>query len=497
MISPDRPHAARIGTMRRPLAVLFVVQLALLAALGAALSNPGVALGVPGEWTWARLLANQEGPGALSLAAAAAVAGGYAAFVALGMRSLSSREGRFREGAWVSGLGFASIIVQVSMINGAPSGYDLARFPIVLSSPNSSGYYSVAAAEVRDPLRFWGEYPGWIRRQDELHVGTHPPGLVLATDAVVRFFRARPSWASWIVDNEPAPLVLAYLALSKHFAPLPTADRAALAVIGLFSLLACATTVAPLYVLARSAMPAPFAWAAAAAWPLVPSALMFLPTADAAFPLLSATALALASRGRTVSAIGAGVVMAFGLFCTLAFLPVGLIVGLVLATAPVNIGRRARLIAATGAGFLAPTLLGWAISGANPFVYWWWNLANHARFYVTYHRSYAPWVALSPVELAVGIGLPASAMIAIGLATKRAPRAALAGLAVLIVLNFSGRNLGEVARLWLPLMPPLFPALGAGFERLGAGPRTLAAMVLLTVAEVWMLQATIQVYYPM
>ena len=108
-----------------------------------------------------------------------------------------------------------------------------------------------------------------------------------------------------------------------------------------------------------------------------------------------------------------------------------------------------------------------------------------------------PWVVLSPVELAVGIGLPATALMAAGLAWRRAPRVALAGLAVLFVLNFSGRNLGEVARLWLPLMPPLFPALGAGFERLGAGPRTLAALVVLTMAEVWMLQGTIQVSYPM
>ena len=178
--------------MRRPFAILLVAQLAMLAALWAALRDPRVALGVRGEWAWARLLANQAGATWLGLAIAAAAAGGYAAFVAAGMGSLARGAGRVREGFWAAGLAVASIVVQVALLNGAPSGYDLARFPIVLSRPNSSGYYSVAAAEVRDPWRFWAAYPEWIRRQDELHVGTHPPGLVLATAGAVRFFRRGP-----------------------------------------------------------------------------------------------------------------------------------------------------------------------------------------------------------------------------------------------------------------------------------------------------------------
>ena len=51
----------------------------------------------------------------------------------------------------------------------------------------------------------------------------------------------------------------------------------------------------PLYLLARAAMPAPSAWAAAALWPLAPAANLFQPVADTTYPLLSTMAWALAA----------------------------------------------------------------------------------------------------------------------------------------------------------------------------------------------------------
>jgi hypothetical protein len=64
------------------------------------------------------------------------------------------------------------------------------------------------------------------------------------------------------------------------------------------------------------------------------------------------------------------------------------------------------------------------------------------------------------------------------------------------ILTLSGKNLSEVARLWLPLMPPLLVASSAGLARLGAGPRTLAATVALMGLQTLALQAMIQVVYP-
>ena len=73
---------------------------------------------------------------------------------------------------------------------------------------------------------------------------------------------------------------------------------------------------------------------------------------------------------------------------------------------------------------------------------------------------------------------------------------AWATLFVLALLTLSGKNLSEVARLWLPMMPPLLVAAGAGFERLEGGARTLASSLALVGLQTLILEATIQVVYP-
>ena len=244
-------------------------------------------------------------------------------------------------------------------------------------------------------------------------------------------------------------------------------------------------------------------------------------------------------------AAAAGIILAVGMFFTLAYLAVGLVVAIVLGTAPgletpptppfarggvresprprgypplskgaggrprgsrvsatralAALARRHRsgLLLATGAGFLGPTLTFWLATGADPFVIWWWNQKNHARFYVEYHRTYALWLLVNPVELALALGIPAAVWAAVGFASVRSvPRVCWATLAVLIFLTVSGRSLSEVARLWLPLMPPLLMAAGHGLARLGAGPGTLAVAVTTLGAETLLLEATIQVVYP-
>jgi hypothetical protein len=157
---------------------------------------------------------------------------------------------------------------------------------------------------------------------------------------------------------------------------------------------------------------------------------------------------------------------------------------------------RTRLIilALTGLGFLAVTLAVWAITRANPFVIWWTNAANHTRFYVEFPRNYAAWVVENPLELVVAIGVAAAVWMAIGL--RNGPIAAWATIGTLAFLTLSGKNLSEVARLWLPLMPPLVTLAGAGFERLRAGAPGLAATLSLMALQTLVLQMTIQVVYP-
>jgi hypothetical protein len=310
-----------------------------------------------------------------------------------------------------------------------------------------------------------------------------------------------PSAASFVLGLVPESVSRAFRVFGGT-APLSQAERATVALTGFLTLLACSATVLPIYSLARASLPAPAAWSAAVLWPLVPSAVMFQPAADTAFPLLATSALAFAAHAggassvvrRLTLAFLAGLLLGVGMQFTLAFLPIGLIVAVVLLGTG-NDFRRDWLMAvlATGAGFLAVTLAVWAVTKADPFVIWWWNQKNHARFYSEYPRSYRAWVVANPIELFVALGLPVSVWAVAGVGRSRV---GLVTVAVLAVLTLTGKNLSEVARLWLPFMPALLVAAGAGMSRLGAGPKSLAAAVGLVGAQTLVLEATIQVVYP-
>ena len=194
-------------------------------------------------------------------------------------------------------------------------------------------------------------------------------------------------------------------------------------------------------------------------------------------------------------------VLAVGMQFTLAFLPVGLVVALVVLSDRETSASRTELIAvlATGVGFLGLTLVFWAVTRANPFVIWWWNQRNHARFYAEFPRSYRAWVVANPVELAVALGSAGLGLGVPGRVVRRARRrgSVVATAAVLAFLTLGGRNLSEVARLWLPFMPASarrrgrrsMRTAGGGTEIAGGDGRAGRVQTLV-------LEATIQVVYP-
>ncbi len=490
--------------MRRAPGWIVAASTGLVLAFALALRSGAFPLGVRGEWEWLRLPIPVEG---IDVALAGVGVAAFALFAGLGMTALRARTSIRREVMAVLALLVASIVVQAIAQSGTPVGYGLAKWMIALSQKGSSGYFTVAKDQVGDPWTFLADYPEWIRSQDTLHIGTHPPGLIMAEVVLLRTMERSPGFCRFVVEHMPESVGRAFRLFDTSI-PTSQADRATLTLTGLITLIACAATVVPLYGLARASLPAPYAWATAALWPLVPSAVMFQPAADTAFPLLSTTALALAAhagkgaeaRWRLGLAGLSGLVLGVGMQFTLAFLPVGLIVAIVLLGTGVGSARdRLMAILATGAGFLVLTLAVWAITRADPFVIWWWNQRNHARFYTEFPRNYRAWLVVNPIELAIALGLPVMVWACLGrvLASPRdLPRVSMATVVVLAILTFSGKNLSEAARLWLPFMPALLVAAGSGLERFEAGPKTLAATIALIGAQTLVLEATIQVVYP-
>jgi len=155
------------------------------------------------------------------------------------------------------------------------------------------------------------------------------------------------------------------------------------------------------------------------------------------------------------------------------------------------------LIVAIGSGFLFLLFCGWAVTGSNPLVIGWWNLHHHARFYDEYPRTYRLWLVINPLELAIAIGIPAAVWCFAALCAPRGlPISVWTTLLVLMLANLIGRNMGEVARLWLLYMPPFLVGAGYGCTRWGARPVAVAGSTALLGAQTLALQSMIQVVYP-
>jgi hypothetical protein len=498
--------------MRLRIWLIVILQAALVVMLTIGVAKRLLPLGVPHEWEWNRIPAGIVlSWDALFLAGLAVAA--YAGFVGFGLRILAARGSLRMETAWLTALALAAVAAQVIVPSGAPPGYDLSKWAAVNYLSGSAGYFQVARNQaVRDPWRFLAEYPRWIKDQDSLHIGTHPPGLIALQCFLMRTMERNPALAEALLDHMPRAVAEGFRAFGNGDPrPLSPGDRATLFATALLTLLACALAVVPLYLLARAALPVPAAWAAAALWPLVPAANLFQPVADTAYPLFSTSALALAvwaarwQRGikrpagaAIVLAIASGIVMALGMVFTLASLPIGLAVALVFALErSISAPMRAALLVGTGAGFFAVLFAGWALTGANPLVIASWNLHHHARFYLEYPRTYRLWLLYNPVELAIALGLPAAVWCAVGLFYPRSmPISAWSTLFVLALVNLSGRNQGEVARLWILFLPPLLVAAGNAFNRTGAPPAAVALSTALVGLQTLALQSMIQVVYP-
>ncbi len=498
--------------MRLKLGLILTLQAALVIGLAVVVKTRQLPLGIRGEWRWERIKPMVPLPWSWLTLAGLGVAA-YAGFAGLGLCALRRLASRWSETRWVGALLLAAVAVQVAVPLGAPDEYDLTKWAYVNYLSGSTGYFKIARDQAaQHPWQFLARYPEWIRRQDSLHIGTHPPGLIVAQCILLRTMDQNPALAGFLVDHMPPSVQLAFRQLEGvDGQPIRQSERASLYATALLTLLACAGTVVPLYLLARVALPAPAAWAAAALWPLAPAANLFQPGADTTYPLLSTSAWALAAwavrsqKGHQRPALVAlllaaasGIVMAFGMIFSLAFLPVGLITALIVGlNRSIRPGVRALLILAIGAGFLAFVLAGWLVTRADPFIVWGWNLHHHARFYLEYPRTYRLWLWVNPIELAIAIGLPAVVWCAAGLlAPRTVPLSVWATLLVLVLVNLTGRNMGEVARLWMLFTPSLLVAAGQALHRLDGGPVTLGLSVALIGVQTLALQSMIQVVYP-
>lgn len=473
-------------------------------------------LGVPGEWTWTR--AAPSPPVSLTFASLAVAGFGYLVIVWLGGTRIE-RASWFERAVWLAALVLAGFGWLWIAQEGAPEGFQLSKGAWVLYSPGASGYFTQARADERPLLDFLRDYERHMAEGDVLHIGTHPPGLIVFFRGLLALCRASPMLTDWIVATEPSSVRLSLDAIADTARPgMHAIDRVDRAVLWLAAILAqgvAALTVIPLYGVLRRTCSPRGSWQAASLWPAVPAVAVFLPKSDAIFPTLAMVILWLwltgSERRGWFRCFLAGATLWFSLCLSLAFLPIAFLAAVTtawswwigsnerngerstmseggaapLADAPVNAATRACSLPETplpapprpivsallaAFGFSLPVIALRALDVMNLPAVWWLNLRNHAGFYRQFTRTYWKWLIVNPLEFALAAGLPLVCLALFSICRQWktqgwrtcAPAVALAF--TWSILWLSGKNMGEAARLWIFLTPCLIWLAGPLFE---------------------------------
>lgn len=355
--------------------------------------------------------------------------------------------------------------------------YGPAKHPAALASEINTSYFQ-ASEEAGDARSF---VQGHVARMPMLamHARTHPPLWPLVFHAATRAggtpwgaALARASARSLGAD----PRAAAELAASVASRPLSFAETNGLWLLVALLALAVAALPAATWFLARARMaPAPALRAAALA-ALLPAPLLYFPDVDVLHPALYALAAgAWLRRGHGVAwALLAGAIaacLAAFSFGNLALYAWFALAALLEWRSPRPTPRRELLAAGLALVPLAVLVVAAATAGAQPFAMFAEAMRQHRV--ILAHRSVPLWMALHPLECAVGLGFTLvfafargfdwSGLVARARArTMTGPEPLLgATLATLLVLDLSGTTRGESARLWMGWFP-LLVAGGAG-----------------------------------
>jgi hypothetical protein len=491
---------------------------------------PATPLGVPGEWTWPRLPYSAEtliGWGVSAVVAATLI--GLVHYAARSLdqaqsRGMASKPFALRQAAWISAVIVATAGWWLVLLSETPEPYGLGKSPFVLYYGRTTGYFWEARYASGSIGEFLRGYENMLATRPDaqryLHIGTHPPGMILGYKALLATLDAAPGLVNPLKASMPRSIRDANRQIAsdarasgREFLP---KDEACLWLATLITLGLCALTIAPLHVmLRRLGLGSGDALRWSALWAFVPAVCVFLPKCDTAFAapglLVAVTWLAAWDRKSFLLAFIAGLLCLAGLFVSLVFLPVVAWCGLSLIAAGIqrptpdgsaNSDTRLVMRVVLGAvlGVAVPIAVLWATPGISMPHIWQLNFLNHAEFYQHFERTKSAWLGENVVEMMFSVGPALAVLAAAGLWANNSPRlwgdaswrrVVAPGIAVLLLLWLSGKNQGELARLWIPLFPWVLIAAGHSVGRLSASSR-IATAPPMNLTSLWLAAATFQ-----
>lgn len=485
--------------------LVIVAQVAPLLVLAAWLLS-GVPIGVPGQWAWQVHGRPLPVAGLLRAVLIGAAIVGVAWWGLWRIRR--KRQSDVGIVAALVGLVFA---LQIAVASLAPR----AGFFLVAGTGSSvaTEYFAVARS-IGDPWVYCRSYAA--TQPLGHHVATHPPGAVLTYWLCLRLYDSPlfPGGAFASATDRIVGAPSSEIARAANSYPggnLSAADvgRAMFCCLALG--LCGALTLVPLYWLASRAASRTTAIVVCALFALTPAPVLFFQGLDALVLLLATTATALAYAAVKRQRLGAGAVggLVLGLLCTITFgataalVTVGALSLLLIGRLPKTQRRRAGVCAAVGLGvWLAAILtLHLLCGGQLPLIFRQAMDAHRALTWEGFGRSYSTWIGLNVVEFVCFLGFPG--FVALGLATGGAVRRRLRGLGdaeliglvgvcVLLALDLSGSVRGEVARVWMFLMPPLILWAGHRLRRMLTERRSEAILaVVLSLVQALLLGVTL------
>jgi hypothetical protein len=464
-------------------AVPLTVAAAALALFAVAFDRQWFPLGIPEEWVWDRLRnSNFAKKEFTAFVLSAIVAVGLAALVARCL-PIADRLGRRAFLSLIVAICLLGALFQLSVEISSPQG--LCKWGLLCSEQIES-YFVVSQRDCKSVSDALVNHRRRIEKLPPHHASVNPAGWYVVDRAVIEFYESHPTAAERVFQQTPDEMAWFYFSvMGRRY---PYAVHASLATIVLINRLASWLVGLPIAWLVTMRVGRRAALVAAAACYLAPAHIMFAPRVDTVYATFAATILALscyASRARSwrVAAL-AGALAGGGLFFSLSYLVVAAIAGIFAAGEWWKTGRpdyRA-LAAATGAYVTAACLP--LVAGYEPFGVWSINLAKNSQFNALWRGS-AWWRVVNPLEFAVGLGLPVAALLLFRLwhdvRKRRFDTLLWSWLAVLALLDISGANQGEVARLWIFMMPL---AIALAVEWLGyEAPRASLAIVCVILLQ--------------
>jgi hypothetical protein len=226
--------------------------------------------------------------------------------------------------------------------------------------------------------------------------------------------------------------------------------------------LLAALAVLPLYFWSAAVFGPATATAAVGLYALTPSLLLFNPMTDQVVAPIAVAMLASfhigMKRRDPIRLSLAGILTWIGLQYSISFLVILFLFGIYVVLESLADGRwagRLKLLGYSGATFAAMIVICLPL-GYNSLPVW--ERCLSPRFYTG--RAYLPCVLSNPIDFALFVGLPVAVFFMRGVVEAildrghdAASRLTVALVITLVVLNLSGVNRGEVARLWMLLMP--------------------------------------------